>query len=164
MGTDRSRVHRAAKPRRGAQLSLQPEAQVEQEARRTPPPSPCLTPTTRNGGGSSNNFRANNARCGRRRRLWHDPLPQPILARLNMAASIFPCLSCCPRCRCLRPCLSTRAAHGRRYRESGVMVMKLDAASIPATVFAMAERMAITDAMTSPILHGFAGAGPRPAT
>src|SRR6266403_1847016 len=134
---------RAAKPAgRGMKLQLSP---VEQEARRLR--LPVLTPTTLKTQEALEQFRANNADAAVVV-AYGMILPQAILDApkygcFNLHASLL------PRWRGAAPINRAIMAGDT---ESGVMVMKMDAGLDTGDV-AMAERMAITDAMTAADLH-----------
>jgi methionyl-tRNA formyltransferase len=134
---------RAAKPAgRGMKLQLSP---VEQEARRLG--IPVLTPATLKTQEALENFRAHNADVAVVV-AYGMILSQPILDApkygcFNLHASLL------PRWRGAAP-ISRAIMAGDN--ETGVMVMKMDAGLDTGDV-AMAERMAITDAMTTADVH-----------
>jgi methionyl-tRNA formyltransferase len=134
---------RAAKPAgRGMKLQLSP---VEQEARRLG--IPVLTPTTLKTPEALEQFRAHNADAAVVV-AYGMILPQAILDApqfgcFNLHASLL------PHWRGAAPI--TRAIM-EGDSETGVMVMKMDAGLDTGDV-AMAERLAITDAMTAADLH-----------
>jgi methionyl-tRNA formyltransferase len=134
---------RAAKPAgRGMKLQLSP---VEQEARRLG--LPVLTPTTLKTPEALEQFRAHNADAAVVV-AYGMILPQAILdspkfGSFNLHASLL------PRWRGAAPINRAIMAGDA---ETGVMVMKMDAGLDTGDV-AMAERMAITDAMTAADLH-----------
>jgi methionyl-tRNA formyltransferase len=134
---------RAAKPAgRGMKLQLSP---VEQEARRLG--IPVLTPTTLKTPEAFEQFRAHNADAAVVV-AYGMILPQAILDApqfgcFNLHASLL------PHWRGAAPI--TRAIM-EGDSETGVMVMKMDAGLDTGDV-AMAERLAITDAMTAADLH-----------
>jgi len=134
---------RAARPAgRGMKLQLSP---VEQEARRLG--IPVLTPTTLKTQEALENFRAHNADVAVVV-AYGMILPQPILDApkygcFNLHASPL------PRWRGAAPINRAIMAGDN---ETGVMVMKMDAGLDTGDV-AMAERMAITDAMTAADVH-----------
>src|SRR5258708_251272 len=134
---------RAAKPAgRGMKLQLSP---VEQEARRLG--LPVLTPTTLKTPEALEQFRAHNADAAVVV-AYGMILPQAILDApkfgcFNLHASLL------PRWRGAAPINRAIMAGDA---ETGVMVMKMDAGLDTGDV-AMAERIAITDAMTASDLH-----------
>src|SRR6202045_4525753 len=134
---------RAAKPAgRGMKLQLSP---VEQEARRLG--IPVVTPTTLKTAEAEAEFRAHNADAAvvvaYGMILPRAILDTPPLGSFNLHASLL------PRWRGAAPI--TRAIM-EGDTETGVMVMKMDAGLDTGDV-AMAERIAITDAMTAADLH-----------
>jgi methionyl-tRNA formyltransferase len=134
---------RAAKPAgRGMKLQLSP---VEQEARRLG--IPVLTPTTLKTPEALEQFHAHNADAAvvvaYGMILPQAILDAPQLGCFNLHASLL------PRWRGAAPI--TRAIM-EGDSETGVMVMKMDAGLDTGDV-AMAERLAITDAMTAADLH-----------
>src|SRR5712672_2916267 len=135
---------RAAKPggRRGLQLQPGP---VEQEARRLG--IPVLTPATLKTPEAQDAFRAHNADAAvvvaYGMILPQAVLDAPKLGCFNLHASLL------PRWRGAAPI--NRAIMAGDV-ETGVMVMKMDAGLDTGDV-AMAERLAITDAMTAADLH-----------
>src|SRR5438067_12712133 len=134
---------RTAKPG-GRGMKLQPTP-VEREARRLG--IPVLTPKTLKTPGASEEFRAHQADAAVVV-AYGMILPQPILdaPRLgcfNLHASLL------PRWRGAAPINRAIMAGDA---ESGVMVMKMDA-GLDTGDIAMAERVAITDAMTAADLH-----------
>src|SRR6202045_52489 len=134
---------RAAKPAgRGMKLQLSP---VEQEARRLG--IPVVTPTTLKTSEAEAEFRAHNADAAvvvaYGMILPRAILDTPPLGCFNLHASLL------PRWRGAAPI--TRAIMAGDA-ETGVMVMKMDAGLDTGDV-AMAERIAITDAMTASDLH-----------
>ena len=134
---------RAAKPAgRGMKLQLTP---VEQEARRLG--IPVLTPTTLKTPEALEEFRAHNADAAvvvaYGMILPQAILDAPKLGCFNLHASLL------PRWRGAAPINRAIMAGDA---ETGVMVMKMDAGLDTGDV-AMAERMAITDAMTAADLH-----------
>jgi methionyl-tRNA formyltransferase len=134
---------RAAKPAgRGMKLQLSP---VEQEARRLG--IPVLMPTTLKTQEALENFRAHNADAAVVV-AYGMILPQAILEApkygcFNLHASLL------PRWRGAAP-ISRAVMAGDN--ETGVMVMKMDAGLDTGDV-AMAERMAVNDAMTAADVH-----------
>ena len=134
---------RAAKPA-GRGMKLQPTP-VEQQARRLG--IPILTPATLKTPEAAHEFRAHNADAAAVV-AYGMILPQaildtPKLGCFNLHASLL------PRWRGAAPINRAIMAGDT---ESGVMVMKMDAGLDTGDV-AMAERMAITDAMTAGDLH-----------
>jgi methionyl-tRNA formyltransferase len=134
---------RAAKPAgRGMKLQSTP---VEQEARRLG--IPALTPTTLKTPEALEQFRAHNADAAvvvaYGMILPQAILDMPKLGCFNLHASLL------PRWRGAAPINRAIMAGDA---ESGVMVMKMDAGLDTGDV-AMAERIAITDAMTAADLH-----------
>jgi methionyl-tRNA formyltransferase len=134
---------RAAKPAgRGMKLQLTP---VEQEARRLG--IPVRTPTTLKTPEASEEFRAHNADAAvvvaYGMILPKTILEAPKLGCFNLHASLL------PRWRGAAPINRAIMAGDA---ETGVMVMKMDAGLDTGDV-AMAERIAITDAMTAADLH-----------
>jgi methionyl-tRNA formyltransferase len=134
---------RAPKPAgRGMKLQLSP---VEQEARRLG--IPALTPTTLKTPEALAEFRAHDAEAAvvvaYGMILPQAILDAPKLGCFNLHASLL------PRWRGAAPINRAIMAGDR---ETGVMVMKMDAGLDTGDV-AMAERLAITDAMTSADLH-----------
>lgn len=134
---------RAAKPA-GRGMKLQP-APVEQEARRRG--ISVLTPTTLKTAEAQQEFRAHNADAAvvvaYGMILPQAILDAPKLGCFNLHASLL------PRWRGAAPINRAIMAGDA---ESGVMVMKMDAGLDTGDV-AMAERIAITDAMTAADLH-----------
>jgi methionyl-tRNA formyltransferase len=134
---------RAAKPG-GRGMKLQPTP-VEQEARRLD--IPVLTPTTLKTPQALEQFRAHDADAAvvvaYGMILPQAILDAPKLGCFNLHASLL------PRWRGAAPINRAIMAGDA---ESGVMVMKMDAGLDTGDV-AMAERMAITDAMTAADLH-----------
>ncbi len=134
---------RAAKPA-GRGMKLQPTP-VEQEARRLG--IPVSTPTTLKTPEASDEFRAHNADAAvvvaYGMILPQAILDTPTLGCFNLHASLL------PRWRGAAPINRAIMAGDA---ETGVMVMKMDAGLDTGDV-AMAERMAITDAMTASDLH-----------
>src|SRR5258705_2802478 len=129
---------RAAKPAgRGMKLQLSP---VEQEARRLG--IPVLTPTTLKSPEALEGFRAHNADAAvvvaYGMILPKTILDTPRLGCFNLHASLL------PRWRGSSPIIRAIMAGDT---ETGVMVMKMDAGLYTGDL-AMAERMAITHAMT----------------
>jgi methionyl-tRNA formyltransferase len=134
---------RAAKPAgRGMKLQLSP---VEQEARRLG--IPVMTPTTLKTPQAQDEFRAHDADAAvvvaYGMILPQAILDAPKLGCFNLHASLL------PRWRGAAPINRAIIAGDT---ETGVMVMKMDAGLDTGDV-AMAERVAITDAMTSADLH-----------
>ena len=134
---------RAAKPAgRGMKLQLSP---VEQEARRLG--IPVLTPTTLKSPEALEGFRAHNADAAvvvaYGMILPKTILDTPRLGCFNLHASLL------PRWRGAAPINRAIMAGDT---ETGVMVMRMDAGLDTGDV-AMAERMAITDAMTVADVH-----------
>ena len=134
---------RAAKPAgRGMKLQLSP---VEQEARRLG--IPVLTPTTLKSPEALEGFRAHNADAAvvvaYGMILPKTILDTPRLGCFNLHASLL------PRWRGAAPINRAIMAGDT---ETGVMVMRMDAGLDTGDV-AMAERMAITDAMTAADVH-----------
>src|SRR4051794_9428906 len=135
---------RAAKPggRRGFQLQPTP---VEQEARRLG--IPVLTPTTLKTPEALEAFRAHNADAAvvvaYGMILPKTILDAPPLGCFNLHGSLL------PRWRGAAP-INRAIMEGDA--ESGVMVMKMDA-GLDTGAVAMAERLAISDTMTSADLH-----------
>jgi methionyl-tRNA formyltransferase len=134
---------RAAKPAgRGMKLQLSP---VEQEARRLD--IPVLTPVTLRTAEALEEFRAHNADAAvvvaYGMILPQAILEAPRLGCFNLHGSLL------PRWRGAAPINRAIMAGDT---ESGVMVMKMDAGLDTGDV-AMAERLAITDAMTAADLH-----------
>jgi methionyl-tRNA formyltransferase len=134
---------RAAKPAgRGMKLQLSP---VEQEARRLG--IPVLTPTTLKSPEALEGFRAHNADAAvvvaYGMILPKTILDTPRLGCFNLHASLL------PRWRGAAPINRAIMAGDT---ETGVMVMRMDACLDTGDV-AMAERMAITDAMTVADVH-----------
>jgi methionyl-tRNA formyltransferase len=135
---------RAPKPggRRGLQLQPTP---VEQEARRHG--IPVLTPSTLKTEAAQNEFRAHNADAAvvvaYGMILPQAILDAPPLGCFNLHASLL------PRWRGAAPINRAIMAGDA---ETGVMVMKMDVGLDTGDV-AMAERLAITDAMTASDLH-----------
>jgi methionyl-tRNA formyltransferase len=134
---------RAAKPA-GRGLKLQPTP-VEQEARRLG--IPVLTPTTLKTPEAERQFRAHNADAAvivaYGMILPQTILDAPPLGCFNLHASLL------PRWRGAAPINRAIMAGDA---ETGVMVMKMDA-GLDTGDIAMAERIAITDAMTAADLH-----------
>jgi methionyl-tRNA formyltransferase len=134
---------RAAKPS-GRGMKLQPTP-VEQEARRLG--IPVLTPTTLKTPEAQREFRAHNADAAvvvaYGMILPKTILDTPRLGCFNLHASLL------PRWRGAAPINRAIMAGDT---ESGVMVMKMDAGLDTGDV-AMAERIAISDAMTAADLH-----------
>src|SRR5712671_4996649 len=134
---------RAAKPA-GRGMKLQPTP-VEVEARRLG--IPVLTPTTLKTPEALENFRAHNAEAAvvvaYGMILPQAILDTPKLGCFNLHASLL------PRWRGAAPINRAIMAGDT---ETGVMVMKMDAGLDTGDV-AMAERLAITDAMTAADLH-----------
>jgi methionyl-tRNA formyltransferase len=134
---------RAAKPA-GRGMKVQPTP-VEQEARRLG--IPVLTPTTLRTAEAQQEFRAHNADAAvvvaYGMILPQAILDAPKLGCFNLHASLL------PRWRGAAPINRAIMAGDA---ESGVMVMKMDAGLDTGDV-AMAERIAITDAMTAADLH-----------
>jgi methionyl-tRNA formyltransferase len=134
---------RAAKPS-GRGMKLQPTP-VEQEARRLG--IPVLTPTTLKTPEAQQEFRAHNADAAvvvaYGMILPKTILDTPRLGCFNLHASLL------PRWRGAAPINRAIMAGDT---ESGVMVMKMDAGLDTGDV-AMAERIAISDAMTAADLH-----------
>ena len=135
---------RAAKPAGRRGLQLQP-APVEQEARRLG--IPVLTPATLKTPEAQDVFRAHNADAAvvvaYGMILPQAVLDAPKLGCFNLHASLL------PRWRGAAPINRAIMAGDA---ETGVMVMKMDAGLDTGDV-AMAERLAITDAMTAADLH-----------
>src|ERR1700674_4813702 len=134
---------RAAKPAgRGMKLQLSP---VEQEARRLG--IPVMTPTTLKTPEALEQFRAHEADAAvvvaYGMILPQAILDAPKLGCFNLHASLL------PRWRGAAPINRAIMAGDT---ETGVMVMKMDA-GLDTGDMAMAERMAITDAMTAADLH-----------
>ena len=134
---------RAARPAgRGMKLQLSP---VEREARRLG--IPVFTPTTLKTAEASDEFRAHNAEAAvvvaYGMILPQAVLDTPKLGCFNLHASLL------PRWRGAAPINRAIMAGDT---ETGVMVMKMDAGLDTGDV-AMAERMAITDAMTAADVH-----------
>jgi methionyl-tRNA formyltransferase len=134
---------RAARPA-GRGMKLQPTP-VEQEARRLG--IPVLTPATLKTLEASDEFRAHNAEAAvvvaYGMILPKSILDTPKLGCFNLHASLL------PRWRGAAPINRAIMAGDT---ETGVMVMKMDAGLDTGDV-AMAERMAITDAMTAADVH-----------
>jgi methionyl-tRNA formyltransferase len=134
---------RAAKPA-GRGMKLQPTP-VEQEARRLG--IPVLTPTTLKTPEAERQFRAHNADAAvivaYGMILPQTILDAPPLGCFNLHASLL------PRWRGAAPINRAIMAGDA---ETGVMVMKMDA-GLDTGDIAMAERIAITDAMTAADLH-----------
>jgi methionyl-tRNA formyltransferase len=134
---------RAARPA-GRGMKLQPTP-VEQEARRLG--IPVLTPATLKTPEASDEFRAHNAEAAvvvaYGMILPKSILDTPKLGCFNLHASLL------PRWRGAAPINRAIMAGDT---ETGVMVMKMDAGLDTGDV-AMAERMAITDAMTAADVH-----------
>jgi methionyl-tRNA formyltransferase len=134
---------RAAKPA-GRGMKLQPSP-VEQEARRLG--LPVATPATLKTAEAAAEFRARNAEAAvvvaYGMILPQDILDAPPLGCFNLHASLL------PRWRGAAPINRAIMAGDA---ETGVMVMKMDAGLDTGDV-AMAERLAITDAMTAADLH-----------
>jgi methionyl-tRNA formyltransferase len=134
---------RAAKPA-GRGMKLQPTP-VEQEARRLG--IPVLTPTTLKTPEAERHFRAHNADAAvivaYGMILPQTILDAPPLGCFNLHASLL------PRWRGAAPINRAIMAGDA---ETGVMVMKMDA-GLDTGDIAMAERIAITDAMTATDLH-----------
>ena len=135
---------RVAKPA-GRGMKLQPTP-VEVEARRLG--IPVLTPSTLKTPDAWSRISRAWRRCGRGRRLWHDPAAghprcAAKLGCFNLHASLL------PRWRGAAPINRAIMAGDA---ETGVMVMKMDVGLDTGDV-AMAERLAITDAMTAADLH-----------
>jgi methionyl-tRNA formyltransferase len=135
---------RAAKPAGRRGLKLQPTP-VEQEARRLG--IPVLTPTTLKTPEAEVEFRSHNADAAvvvaYGMILPQAILDAPKLGCFNLHASLL------PRWRGAAPINRAIMAGDA---ESGVMVMKMDA-GLDTGDIAMAERVAITDAMTAADLH-----------
>ncbi len=125
-------------------MKLQPRP-VEQQARRLG--IPVLTPSNAEDAGSGRGISVTQCRRRGRRRLWDDPAAghsrYPTLGCFNLHASLL------PRWRGAAPINRAIMAGDA---ETGVMVMKMDAGLDTGDV-AMAERTAITDAMTAADLH-----------
>jgi len=114
---------RAAKPA-GRGMKLQPSP-VEQEARRLG--IPVATPATLKTAEAAAEFRAHHAEAAVVRRLWHDPAPGH--SRCATAWLLHLHASLLPRWRGAAP-ISRAIMAGDA--ETGVMVMKMIPASIPA--------------------------------
>src|ERR1035437_3904817 len=134
---------RAARPA-GRGMKLQPTP-VEQEARRLG--IPVLTPATLKTPEAADEFRAHNAEAAvvvaYGMILPQAILDTPKLGCFNLHASLLPAW---PGAAPINRAIMAGDA------ETGVMVMKMDAGLDTGDV-AMAERMAITDAMTAADLH-----------
>src|SRR5205814_4988233 len=143
-GHDIAAVYTRAPKPAGRGMKLQPTP-VEQEARRLG--IPVLTPTTLKSPEALDEFRAHKADAAVVV-AYGMILPQPILGIpplgcFNLHASLL------PRWRGAAPINRAIMAGDA---ETGVMVMKMDAGLDTGDV-AMAERLAITDAMTAADLH-----------
>jgi methionyl-tRNA formyltransferase len=134
---------RVAKPA-GRGMKLQPTP-VEREARRLG--IPVLTPSTLKTPEAQAEFRAHNAEAAvvvaYGMILPQAILDTPKLGCFNLHASLLPCW---------RGAAPINRAIMAGDSESGVMVMKMDAGLDTGDV-AMAERLAVTDAMTAADLH-----------
>jgi methionyl-tRNA formyltransferase len=143
-GHEIAAVYTRAAQRAGRGMKLQPSP-VEQEARRLG--IPVLTPTTLKSTEAEREFRAHNADAAvivaYGMILPKTILDTPKLGCFNLHASLL------PRWRGAAP-INRAVMAGDT--ETGVMVMRMDA-GLDTGDIAMAERMAITDAMTAADVH-----------